>query len=103
MTYWADFVETFFSPVGALNHCVLMVEEDKPKQFEITFPALARYFYTHFEGGISRMQLVVERGVEKRVPGDGSYIESKNSSFIYQFENGSQVRPTVPFPTTMLT
>lgn len=92
LAYWADFVETFFSPGGTLYHCVLMADEGKPKQFAITFPALARYFHTHFESGMIRMQMVVERSVEKRLLDDYSHIESKNTSFIYQFDNGSQVR-----------
>lgn len=91
LAYWSDFVETFFSPQGVLRHSVWLVDENSNKQYEITFPALARYFYTHFESGISNMQLVTEKAKDKELPNNCHYIESQKSSFIYWFENGSQV------------
>ncbi|EIC06668.1 hypothetical protein OR221_3250, partial [Microbacterium laevaniformans OR221] len=57
----------------------------------ITFPALARYFYTHFESGVKNMQMIMEKGTEKELPNHCNYISSDKSSFIYWFENGSQV------------
>ena len=91
LAYWSHFVETFFSPIGVLRHCVLIVDQDTSKQYEIPFPALARYFYTHFESGVCSMQMMVERAVEHRLPNDQSFIASEKTSFIYGFENGSQV------------
>jgi LIM-domain binding protein len=96
LNYWSDFVEQFFSPRGVLRHSVLIVDERTSertsKQYEITFPALARYFYAHFESGIKNMQMITERAKEKELPLNCHYIESQKSSFIYWFENGSQVR-----------
>jgi hypothetical protein len=91
LAYWSDFVETFFSPRGVLRHSVWMSDEGSGKQYRITYPALARYFYTHFESGISNMQMIVEQPKEKELPYNCHYIESPKSSFIYWFENGSQV------------
>lgn len=68
-----------------------IVDEQTTKQYEITFPALARYFCTHFESGVKNMQMIMEKGTEKELPNNCNYISSEKSSFIYWFENGSQV------------
>jgi hypothetical protein len=91
LAYWAEFVETFFSPRGVLRHSVWDIDENSSKQYEVTFPALARYFFTHFESGIINMQMIAEKAKEKELPNNCHYIESQKSSFIYWFDNGSQV------------
>lgn len=91
LNYWLTFVDRFFSPKGVLRHSVWLVDETSNKQYEITFPALARYFHTHFESGIKNMQMIMERGSEKELPNNGHYIESQKSSFVYWFDNGSQL------------
>ncbi len=90
LNYWLNFVDRFFSPKGVLRHSVWLVDETSNKQYEITFPALARYFHTHFESGIKNMQMIMERGSEKELA-TGHYIESQKSSFVYWFDNGAQV------------
>jgi hypothetical protein len=37
------------------------------------------------------MQMIMEKGTEKELPNHCNYISSEKSSFIYWFENGSQV------------
>jgi len=91
LNYWLAFVERFFSSKGVLRHSVWIVDETSNKQYEITFPALARYFHTHFESGIKNMQMIMEKGSEKELPNNGHYIESQKSSFVYWFDNGSQL------------
>jgi LIM-domain binding protein len=91
LNYWINFRDRFFSPKGVLRHSVWLVDETSNKQYEITFPALARYFHTHFESGIKNMQMIIEKGTEKELPNSGHYIESGKSSFVYWFDNGSQV------------
>jgi hypothetical protein len=91
LAYWAEFVETFFSPRGVLRHSVLDIDGATTKQYEVTFPALARYFFTHFESGIINMQMITEKAKEKELPNNCHYIESQKSSFIYWFDNGCQV------------
>ncbi len=93
LDYWVNFVKRFFSPKGVLRHSVWIVDENSNKQYEVTFPALARYFHTHFESGIRNMQLITERASEKALPNDGHYIESQKSNFVYWFDNGCQVSP----------
>ena len=93
LSYWSRFVDQFFSPKGVLRHGVWIDGEEKSnKQYEISFHALARYFHTHFESGIRNMQMILERGSEKELPNGGHYIESQNSSFVYWFDSGAQVR-----------
>ena len=91
LNYWLNFRDRFFSPKGVLRHSVWVVDDSSNKQYEIAFPALARYFHTHFESGIKNMQMVMEKGTEKELPNNGHYIESQKSSFVYWFDNGSQV------------
>ena len=91
LNYWLQFVDRFFSPKGVLRHSVWVAGENTGKQYEITFPALARYFHTHFESGVTSMQMVMEKGIEKELPNNGHYIESQKSSFVYWFDTGSQV------------
>jgi len=89
--FWTNFVNNFFSPKGVLRHSLWLVDESTSKQYEITFPALARYFHTHFESGVKTMQFIAEKAHEKDLPNNGHYIESAKSSFIYWFDNGAQV------------
>lgn len=96
LNYWLNFRDRFFSPKGVLRHSVWQADDSSNKQYEITFPALARYFYTHFESGIQNMQMIIERGTEKELPNSGHYVESSKSSFVYWFDNGSQVSFFVP-------
>lgn len=91
LTYWLNFVDRFFSPKGVLRHSVFILDENNNKQYEITYPALPRYFHTHFESGIKNIQMIMERGSERELPNNGHYIESQKSSFVYWFDNGSQV------------
>jgi hypothetical protein len=91
LAYWAEFVETFFSIRGVLRHSVWDIDENTTKQYEVTFPALARYFFTHFESGIINMQMIIEKAKEKELANNCHFIESQKSSFIYWFDNGSQV------------
>jgi hypothetical protein len=91
LSYWLAFVDRFFSPKGVLRHSLWMIDENSNKQYEITFPGLARYFHTHFESGVKNMQMLVEKGRESELPNNGHYIESSKSSFVYWFDNGTQV------------
>jgi hypothetical protein len=91
LTYWSGFVETFFSPRGVLHHSVWVSDEGCGKPYQITYPALARYFNTHFESGVSNIQMIIGQVKEKELPHNCCYVESQKSSFIYRFENGSQV------------
>ena len=97
LDYWLVFVDQFFSQKGVLRHSVWIVDdrETSNKQYEITFPALARYFHTHFESGIKNIQMIVEKGSEKELPHNGHYIESQKSSFVYWFDTGSHVSAQV--------
>lgn len=93
LNYWLMFVDRFFSPKGVLRHSLWITDDGgSNKQYEITYPALARYFFTHFESGIKTMQLIMEKGTEKDIPNSGHYIESNKSSFVYWFDSGAQVR-----------
>jgi hypothetical protein len=91
LSYWLNFVDRFFSPKGVLRHSVFTTDDNSNKQYEITFPALARYFHTHFESGVNNMQMIMEKGSEKELPNSGHYIESQKSSFVYWFDNGTHV------------
>lgn len=84
----------FFSPIGVFRHSLHITdtEETTDKQYEIAYPAIARYFHTHFGSGVKSMQLVLDKGlVDRALPGDCLWIESSKASFVYWFESGSHV------------
>ncbi|CRK35529.1 hypothetical protein BN1708_019808, partial [Verticillium longisporum] len=86
------FVNQFFSTKGVFRHSVHITDHEDPsdKQYEISYPALARYFHTHFDSGVKNMQLIMEKGTTDRpLPGDGHWIENTKSSLVYWFDNGS--------------
>jgi hypothetical protein len=67
-------------------------DETTDKQYEITFPAIARYFHTNFSSGVKNMQLVMNKGTTDRpLPGDCHFIENTQASLVYWFETGSHV------------
>ncbi len=92
--YWVNFVGQFFSRNGLFRHTILIKEGDKQaeKQYEISYPALARYFQTHFDSGVKTMQLVLDKGTTDRsLPNDCHFIENSKTSLVYWYESGSHV------------
>ncbi|KAF3344013.1 PTAB protein [Verticillium dahliae] len=97
LSYWNMFVNQFFSTKGVFRHSVHITDHEDPsdKQYEISYPALARYFHTHFDSGVKNMQLIMEKGTTDRpLPGDGHWIENTKSSLVYWFDNGSHLVAT---------
>lgn len=84
----------FFSVNGVFRHTLHISDADETtdKQYEITFPAIARYFHTNFASGVKNMQLVMNKGTTDRpLPGDCHFIENTQASLVYWFETGSHV------------
>ncbi|KAI1406793.1 hypothetical protein F5Y13DRAFT_9387 [Hypoxylon sp. FL1857] len=98
LTYWNNFVAQFFSPRGVFRLSLFYVgtdptnEEHTDKQHEITQPALARYFHTHFESGVRRINLTFEKGITDRpLPNGCHFIENQKASLTYWFDNSHVV------------
>lgn len=91
--YWQSFVDKFYAPGGVLRQGVCNPQARSSKQFEISTPALARYYLTQFTSGIRQIQMVVEGPREREIANSGHIVESPKTSFIYWFTNDSQVRP----------
>ncbi|OTA90065.1 hypothetical protein M434DRAFT_78503 [Hypoxylon sp. CO27-5] len=98
LTYWNNFVTQFFSPRGVFRLSLFYVgtdptnEEHADKQHEITQPALARYFHTHFESGVRRINLTFEKGITDRpLPNGCHFIENQKASLTYWFDNSHVV------------
>lgn len=87
--YWQSFVDRFYAPGGVLRQGVWNPQAGS-KQFEISTPALARYYLTQYTSGIRQIQMVVEGARERDVP-NGHIVESARASFIYWFANECQV------------
>ncbi|KAI2413054.1 hypothetical protein LOZ41_003465 [Ophidiomyces ophidiicola] len=88
--FWQSFVEQFYSQVGVLRQGVWNAQRGS-KQFEISTPALARYYWTQFNSGIRQIQMIVEAAVEKDLPTGGQVLESPRTFFLYWFDNGCQL------------
>lgn len=92
LNYWqAAVVDQFFSPNGTLRYHAMDAKDGSTKAYEIPYLALARYFNTHFEGGIKNIQLQVETPNERSLPNGRYYIEVAKARFVYWFENGTHV------------
>ncbi|POR31952.1 Adhesion defective protein 1 [Tolypocladium paradoxum] len=97
LSYWNTFVARFFAPNGVFRHSVHIsdAEDTMDKQYEIAYPAIARYFHTHFGSGVKSMQLIMDKGVTDRLlPGDCQFIENSRASLVYWFETGSHLVAT---------
>jgi len=93
LSFWMNFVAKYFSPRGSFRHTLWIAEDvanPNNKQYEITYPALARYFHTHFDSGIQTMQLILTGTTERQLP-TGQFVDCEKASFVYWFDNGSQV------------
>ncbi|EAW14140.1 LIM domain-binding protein [Aspergillus clavatus NRRL 1] len=90
LLYWQAFVDRFYSPMGVLRQGVYNPQAGS-KQFEISTPALARYYLTQFTSGIRQIQMLVEGARERDSPNGGHIVESPKTSFIYWFTNDSQL------------
>ncbi|ODM16062.1 hypothetical protein SI65_08496 [Aspergillus cristatus] len=90
LLYWQEFVDRFYSPAGVLRQGVYN-RQSGSKQFEISTPALARYYLTQFNSGIRHIQMLVEAVRETASPSGGHIVESAKTSFIYWFTNDSQL------------
>lgn len=88
--YWQSFVDRFYAPGGVLRQGVWSPQVGS-KQFEISTPALARYYLTQYTSGIRQIQMVVEGARERDMPNGGHMVESPRTSFIYWFTNDCQV------------
>ncbi|KAH6605005.1 hypothetical protein Trco_006712 [Trichoderma cornu-damae] len=95
LTYWNRFVAQFFSsPNGVFRHSLHASESEDAtdKQYEIAYPAIARYFHTHFSSGVKSIQLILEGGsTDRPLPGECFCIENPRASFVYWFETGSHL------------
>ncbi|KAJ5226032.1 Transcriptional activator ptaB [Penicillium chermesinum] len=60
--YWQSFVDRFYAPTGVLRQNLYDSQTGHSKQFEISNPALARFYYTQFTTGIRQIQMVFTRG-----------------------------------------
>ena len=83
-------MDRFFSQIGVLRQQYWSSVDQSTKQYEVSTPALARYYCTHFSSGVQTIQMILGMAKETDLPNGGHFVESK-SSFIYWFENGHQV------------
>lgn len=72
-------------------------DDHAEKQYEITYPALSRYFHTHFTSGVKKIQLNLDKpAIEKPLPQNCFFIENPKASLVYWFEGNSHVRTHLP-------
>ncbi|KAI4125054.1 MAG: hypothetical protein LQ347_005504, partial [Umbilicaria vellea] len=91
LNYWQLFVDRFFSDKGVLRQQIWNADDSSAKVYEISTPALPRYYWTHYNSGVQNVQMILEKPQEKELPTGGHYVESAKSCFIYWFVNGCQL------------
>ena len=83
-------MDRFYAPEGVLRQGVYNPQSGA-KQFEVSTPALARYYLTQFTSGIRQIQMLVEGAHETPTPNGGHTVQSSRTSFIYWFTNDTRV------------
>lgn len=95
LEYWNNFVKLFFSQKGVFKHAILIKDNEdqaQQKHYEIAYPAIARYFHTHFDSGVKTMQFIMDKGTTDRtMPNDCHMVWNDKASLVYWFEDGSHV------------
>ncbi|EPY49298.1 adhesion defective protein [Schizosaccharomyces cryophilus OY26] len=91
--YWRRFVHNFFTEKGTFrfNFETNQQRTREPKQFELSYAALPRYFYLNYMGNMRRMSIVLGDTKEFAIPNNGYFVESSHASLVYQFASGIQV------------
>lgn len=89
-------MDRFYSPSGVLRQGVYNPSAGS-KQFEIATPALARWYLTQFNSGITRIQMFLEGARERDSHNGGHIVEVTRCTFIYYFTNETQVCPRDPY------
>ena len=70
-------------------------EEKTNKQYEIPYPALARYFHTYFESGVKKMQIITDRSFVEKSMNDKFCVENNKASLVQWFEGNAHVSPAL--------
>lgn len=92
LNYWqTKVIDQFFSQSGTLRYHALDAKDGSTKAYEIPFLALARYFNSHFEGGIKSIQLQVETPNQMALNGGRHQVDTPKASFTYWYEHGTHV------------
>lgn len=90
----------FFSQKGVFKHSILIrdgEDQTQQKHYEIAYPAIPRYFHTHFDSGVKSMQLIMDKGTTDRtMPNDCHMIWNDKTSLVYWFEDGAHA--SIPQP-----
>ena len=96
LSYWQNFVERFYSPNGVLRQelwdAAQTERENGVKTFEVPTSALARYYWTHFNSGVQKIQMFIENPRPKELQNGGHYVECPKSSFMYSYGHDCHVR-----------
>lgn len=94
MVYWNAFVSRFFSPTGVFRHALHGNDAEDPsdKQYEIMYPAIARYFHTHFSNGVKSMQLTLDKsGTDRLLSGELYSFDGARATLTSWYDSGSHV------------
>ncbi|KAK9326179.1 LIM-domain binding protein-domain-containing protein [Lipomyces orientalis] len=91
LDYWRKFVTDFYTDLGGLKYTVVNAVDKVPKHYDVPNAALPRYYYTLFQDGVRRVQIVPENPREIVMGQDMHVIECGRASMIYWFSNGNHV------------
>ena len=98
--YWQNFVDRFFSPSGVLRTQLWSASDQSAKSYEIPTPILAKYYWTHFNSGISNIQMTFIKSSEKDLPNIGHFVECSKCTFYNTMTDGHVVKSSDPITST---
>ncbi|KAF1991414.1 hypothetical protein K402DRAFT_400156 [Aulographum hederae CBS 113979] len=91
MKHWQQFTGAHFSDTGSIDYTCKAMTDDSVKRFEICNASLARYFFSHFEGGVEHIQIMIDGASEKEFPNGMHCVEASRARFFYWYKNKTQI------------
>ncbi|KAK9490369.1 LIM-domain binding protein-domain-containing protein [Lipomyces doorenjongii] len=91
LDYWRKFVADFYADLGILKYTVVNAVDKVPKHYDVPNAALPRYYYTLFQDGVRRVQILPENPREIQINQEMCAIECGRATIIYWFSNGNHV------------
>lgn len=92
ITYWRNFVEMFFTPLGVMRQTTWSSKDEECKSYELPCSSLPRYYFLHFQSGVQNMQVHFQDITERPLQNGGHFVTSDKACWIYWLTNGHQLR-----------
>jgi hypothetical protein len=91
LAYWEETIQKYFSPFGSIRQQLYNNKQGNDKSFQLQYPSLARFYYSHFTSGIKQILMQSFDHNQSKLPNGGIHIWSNRASLTYVFHNDLRV------------